>query len=187
MAIFHMVDEKDVITMAAATPIDASMNTTRAAGEPADAGGAESAGAGALDFLLPQATAGVLRRFRPDASMARFAFRLASRPGTVAARYGKLGAELAGIAAGRSAIAPQPRDRRFADPAWSGNPLLKRILQTYLAVGQTAGELLADAELDWRDNTRLKFVLTNLIAASAPSNNLLSARPHGKRTSTRAA
>ena len=168
-----MVDEKDVITMAAATPIDASMNTTRPAGEPADAGGAESAGAGALDFLLPQATAGVLRRFRPDASMARFAFRLASRPGTVAARYGKLGAELAGIAAGRSAIAPQPRDRRFADPAWSGNPLLKRILQTYLAVGQTAGELLADAELDWRDNTRLKFVLTNLIAASAPSNNLL--------------
>ena len=94
-------------------------------------------------------------------------------PGTVAARYGKLAAELASIAAGRSAIAPQPRDRRFADPAWSGNPWLKRTLQTYLAAGQAAEKLLADAELDWRDNTRLKFVLTNLIAASAPSNNLL--------------
>ena len=168
-----MADEKDVITVAAATPIDAAMNTTRTAGEPANTGGAESAGAEALDLLLPHATLGVLRRFRPDASMARCAFRLASRPGAVAARSGKLAAELASIAAGRSAVAPQPRDRRFADPAWSGNPLLKRILQTYLAVGQTAGGLLADAELDWRDDTRLKFVLTNLIAASAPSNNLL--------------
>ncbi|MGO8890768.1 MAG: PHA/PHB synthase family protein [Streptosporangiaceae bacterium] len=168
-----MVDVKDVITVAAATPTDATRNTTRTAGESADTGGAESAGAGALDLLLPQATVGVLRRFRPDASMARYAFRLARRPGTVAARSAKLGAELAGIAAGRSAIAPQPRDRRFSDPAWSGNPWLKRTLQTYLAVGQAAEKLLADAELDWRDNTRLKFVLTNLIAASAPSNNLL--------------
>ena len=147
------------------------MNTTRTAGETANTGGAESADAGALDLLLPHATLGVLRRFRPDASMTRYAFRLASRPGTVAARYAKLSAELAGIAAGRSAVAPQPRDRRFSDPAWSGNPWLKRTLQTYLAAGQAAEKLLADAELDWRDNTRLKFVLTNLIAASAPSNN----------------
>jgi polyhydroxyalkanoate synthase subunit PhaC len=168
-----MADDKDVITVAAETPIDASRNTTRTAGESADTGGAESAGAGALDLLLPHATVGVLRRFRPDASMARYALRLASRPRTVAARYGKLAAELASIAAGRSAIAPQPRDRRFSDPAWSGNPLLKRTLQMYLAAGQAAGELLADAELDWRDDTRLKFVLANLIAASAPSNNLL--------------
>ena len=51
-----------------------------------------------------------------------------------------------------------------------GNPLLKRTVQTYLAVGKTAEDLLADAELDWRDNERLKFVLTNLIAAAAPSN-----------------
>ena len=129
-----MADEKDVITVAAETPIDASMSTTRTAGGSADTGGAESVGAGALDLLLPQATLGVLRRFRPNSSMTRYALRLASRPGTVAARYGKLAAELAGIAAGRSAVAPQPRDRRFSDPAWSGNPLLKRTLQTYLAV-----------------------------------------------------
>ena len=168
-----MADEKDVITVAAETPIDATMNTTRTAGEPANTGDAESADAAPLDLLLPQATEGVLRRFRPDASMTRYALRLASRPGTTFAQYGKLAAELAGIAAGRSAVAPQHRDRRFADPAWSGNPLLKRTLQTYLAVGQAAEKLLADADLDWRDKTRLKFVLTNLIAASAPSNNLL--------------
>ncbi len=165
--------EKDVITVAAETPIDATMNAKRTASGPANNGAAESAGASSLDLLLPHAAVGVLRRFQPNASMARYALELAKRPGTVASQYGKLATELASIAAGRSALAPPPRDRRFADPAWSGNPLLKRILQTYLAVGKTAEELLADAELDWRDNTRLKFVLTNLVAASAPSNNPL--------------
>jgi class II poly(R)-hydroxyalkanoic acid synthase len=176
-----MVNEKDVITVAAETHIDATMNSahaadesaTHVADESATTGGAESTDASSLDLLLPHATVGVLRRFRPDASMARYALRLAARPKTVAARYGKLAAELASIAAGRSETAPPRRDRRFADPAWSGNPVLKRILQTYLAVGQTSEELLADAELDWRDDTRLKFVLTNLLAASAPSNNPL--------------
>ena len=59
-----------------------------------------------LDLVLPDATLGTLRRFRPDASMVRYAARLASRPGTVARRAGKLAADLAGIAAGSSAIAP---------------------------------------------------------------------------------
>jgi polyhydroxyalkanoate synthase subunit PhaC len=146
--------------------------TTRTPGEsaaPAEEPEASDA-VGMLDLVLPDATLGTLRRFRPDASMMRYAARLASRPGTVARRATKLAADLAGIAAGSSAIAPDRRDRRFADPAWNENPLLKRAVQTYLAVGKTAEELLADAELDWRDNTRLKFVLTNLIAATAPSN-----------------
>jgi len=146
--------------------------TTRKPGEsaePAEEPAATDA-VGMLDLVLPDATLGTVRRFRPDASMMRYAARLASRPGTVALRAGKLAADLAGIAAGSSAIAPDRRDRRFADPAWNENPLLKRVVQTYLAVGKTAEELLADAELDWRDNTRLKFMLTNLIAATAPSN-----------------
>ena len=37
----------------------------------------------------------------------------------------------------------------------------------------TAEALLDDAELDWRDDERLRFVLTNLIDAAAPSNNPL--------------
>ncbi|MGP8001694.1 MAG: PHA/PHB synthase family protein [Streptosporangiaceae bacterium] len=123
-----------------------------------------------LDLVLPDATLGTLRRFWPDTSMVRYAARLASRPGTVARQAGQLAAELASIAKGSSAVAPARRDRRFADPAWSENPLLKRTVQIYLALGGTAEELLADAELDWRDNTRLKFVMTNLIAATAPSN-----------------
>jgi poly[(R)-3-hydroxyalkanoate] polymerase subunit PhaC len=146
-------------------------NDMRRPGESAQAEAAETAGM--LDLVLPGGTLGTLRRFRPDASMLRYAARLASRPGAVTKRAGQLAADLTGIVVGSSQLAPARRDRRFADPAWMENPLLRRTVQAYLAIGQTADNLLADADLDWRDNTRLKFVQTNLIAASAPSNNLL--------------
>jgi polyhydroxyalkanoate synthase subunit PhaC len=148
-------------------PVDESApSEAEAAGEFAAA-----EAAGALDLLLSDAALGMLRRFRPDAATLRLAVRLARRPQTVARRARSLAAELGQVAAGKSAITASPRDRRFADPAWQDNPLLKRAVQAYLAAGQAAGALLADAELDWRDNERLSFLLTNLIAAAAPSNN----------------
>jgi polyhydroxyalkanoate synthase len=128
---------------------------------------------GGLDLLLSDAALGMLRRFRPDSSAIRLAARLARRPRVVTGQAVQLGAELARIAAGRSEIAPGRRDRRFADPAWTGNPVLRRTVQAYLAAGQSAEALLAAAELDWRDDTRLRFVLANLIAVAAPSNNPL--------------
>jgi class II poly(R)-hydroxyalkanoic acid synthase len=128
---------------------------------------------GGLDLLLSDAALGVLRRFRPDSSTLRFASAIARRPRLLADQAAQLGTELARIAAGRSVITAAPRDRRFADPAWTSNPVLKRIVQAYLAAGASAEELLDQAELDWRDDTRLRFLLTNLIAAAAPSNNPL--------------
>jgi len=153
--------------VATTTNADAT-TTTLTSGESAEPGATDAAGM--LDFYEPGAL-GMVRRFWPESSMVRYAARMAGRPGTATRRAGLLAAELAGIAKGRSQIAPQRRDRRFSDPAWMTNPLLKRTVQTYLALGRNAEEMLADAELGWRDNTRLKFVLTNLIAASAPSNN----------------
>jgi polyhydroxyalkanoate synthase len=143
--------------------------TARRADESAEFEAAEAAGA--LDLLLSDAALGVLRRFRPDAATLRFALRLARRPRTVARRAGALAAELGQVAAGNSAIAAPPRDRRFTDPAWRDNPLLKRAVQAYLAAARSAEALLADADLDWRDTERLQFLLGNLIAAAAPSNN----------------
>jgi len=154
--------------VAAATSTEKSTNTHT---KDESAGLSDANSAGPLDFLLPDATLGILRRFLPDASLARWAATLASNPAAVARRGAQLSTDLAGIAVGSSAIAPNRRDRRFSDPAWTSNPVLKRWVQTYLALSQTTEGLLADAELDWRDNTRLKFMLTNLIAASAPSNN----------------
>jgi class II poly(R)-hydroxyalkanoic acid synthase len=129
--------------------------------------------AGALDLLLADGALGVLRRFRPDGATLRLAVGLARRPQRVAGQAASLGAELARIARGRSQVAPERRDRRFADPAWTQNPLLKRAMQAYLATAQAAEKVLATAGLDWRDDERLRFVLMNLIAAASPSNNPL--------------
>ena len=133
--------------------------------------------AGGLDLLLTDAALGITRRLRPDSSLLRLAVGLARRPRLVGDQAARLGTELGRIAAGRSAITPEmgtgPRDRRFADPAWTGNPVLGRSVQAYLAAAQAAEALVAGAELGWRDDTRLKFLLANLIAAAAPSNNPL--------------
>ena len=127
--------------------------------------------AGGLDLLLTDAALGVMRRLRPDSSLLRLAGALARRPRLAGREATRLGSELGRIAAGRSAITAAPRDRRFSDPAWTGNPLLRRSVQAYLAAAASAEALVAGAELGWRDDTRLRFLLANLIAAAAPSNN----------------
>jgi len=123
-----------------------------------------------LDALLIDAALGPLRRLTPNLSVARLAARLAGDPATTGRRLGSLAGELARVGLGTSQLAPSSRDRRFADPAWSGNPLLRRILQGYLAAGHTVESLVADACLDWRDDQRVRFLAGNLMAALAPSN-----------------
>jgi polyhydroxyalkanoate synthase len=111
-----------------------------------------------------------VRRLAPNSSTAIFIARLAGRPRTTARRLGSLTAELARVVAGTSTVAPSKRDRRFADPAWTANPLLRRAVQGYLAAGRTAEELVGDAELDWRDDLRTRFLLENVVEALSPSN-----------------
>ena len=146
----------------------ASRSWSAAAGQPWSEAAAE---AGALDLLLADAALGMARRFRPDGAVLRFALGLARHPRAVGRQAAALGAELRDVAVGRSQIAPSRRDRRFSDPAWSENPALKRAVQAYLAAGRTAESLLDTADLDWRDSERVRFMLTNLVAAAAPSNN----------------
>jgi polyhydroxyalkanoate synthase len=126
--------------------------------------------AAALDLLLAAAALGP-RRLLPGAAGVRFATGLARHPRELARRAGWLAAELGRVGLGRSTLAPPSRDRRFSDPAWTSNPLLRRLLQAYLAAGQTAERLLADADLAWRDAERMRFVVDNLVQALAPSNN----------------
>ena len=134
-------------------------------------GSAETADQAApLDALLADAALGTFRRFAPDASAAKFAAALARRPYTTGRRLNSLAAELVRIGAGTSALAPDRRDRRFADPAWTGNALLRRIVQSYLAAGQTADQLIHDAGLGPRDEKRVRFGAGNLIEAVSPSN-----------------
>jgi polyhydroxyalkanoate synthase len=111
-----------------------------------------------LDLLLISATRPFGRRMMPDATWARLGVSLANQPGAVA---------------GRSQRAPDRADKRFTDPAWQHNPLLHRIMQAYLAAAETADGLRADANLDWRDNDKMQFVIDNLVEGLAPSNSPL--------------
>ena len=133
-----------------------------------------------LDLLPADGARGVLRRFAPTGPGLRWGVALAHRPKTLVQRLRDLSGELGEIAVGRSAGAPDERDRRFRDDAWRTNPMLRRILQAYLAAGGTVRALLADAHLDWRDRARLEFALDNLVAALAPSNNPLINPTAGK-------
>jgi polyhydroxyalkanoate synthase len=127
--------------------------------------------AAALDLLLAVAALGPLRRLVPGRAGIELAARLARRPVDVGRRMGAFAAQLGRVGLGTSTLAPSSRDRRFADPAWTSNPLLRRLVQAYLAAGQTAERLLADAELEWREAERMTFVVDNLVQALAPSNN----------------
>ena len=126
-----------------------------------------------LDLLLTRPVFGLADRIAPNLSWHRFARNLARQPRTVASRAATLGRELAAIAAGRSDLAPAKGDGRFTDPAWAGNPVLKRTMQAYLAANNTVGQLLSDAKLDWRDTERMQFVLDFVTEGLAPSNNPL--------------
>src|SRR6266851_9193384 len=134
---------------------------------------AADAAAAPLDLLLTDAAIGVLRRVNPGGSGLRLAAALAGRPRLVAGRGRRLVGELARIAVGTSQVQPSRRDRRFADPGWAGNPLLRRAVQVYLAGAGAVEGLVAEAGLDWADSERVGFVVTNLIDALAPSNNPL--------------
>jgi polyhydroxyalkanoate synthase len=145
-------------------PADTRPAATAAATQAADA-------AAALDLLLAAAALGPLRRFVPGRAGIRFAAGLARRPHELARQASWLAAELARVGLGSSTLAPAARDRRFTDPAWTSNPLLRRLVQAYLAAGQVAGALLGEADLEWRDAQRMTFVVDNLVQALAPSNN----------------
>ena len=126
-----------------------------------------------LDLMLTDAALGVGRRLALNSSWLALGLSLAARPQAVTRRGADLARQLTEITIGQSKIAPAKRDRRFADPAWQDNPVLRRTVQAYLAAETTAGELVSDAGLGWRDNERVRFALENIFDALAPSNNPL--------------
>ena len=127
-----------------------------------------------LDLLLTQAALGPGLRLLPLGSALAFGKALASRPRRVASRVGGLGAETLRITVGSSTVAPSKRDKRFTDPAWTENPLLRRLVQLYLASAATAEGLAQDVPMEWRDKERVRFAVANLVEGLSPSNNPLT-------------
>jgi polyhydroxyalkanoate synthase len=147
-----------------------SAKTDGADGEGPDRRARGREAAAGLDAMLTEAARGPVRSLFPGTSGVKFAAKLAIRPDVTVRRSVELGAELTRIALGRSSLEPPKRDRRFKDPAWSGNPGLKRMVQTYLAVGRTTDKLICDADLDWRSERRVRFAAENVLDALSPSN-----------------
>jgi hypothetical protein len=125
-----------------------------------------------LDSLLSSVGRVVNTRLLPGREAFSLLGALARRPCTAGDRLVRLAVEYAGILAGTSDTAPSARDRRFADPGWTENPFLRRVLQCYLATGGTVLQLVDDAELDDQTHKRLRLLVGNLVDALSPSNNV---------------
>jgi polyhydroxyalkanoate synthase len=128
----------------------------------------EAIGSG-LDVMLADAVAGTPRFFAPGPAI-NVAASLAHRPRGLARRAAGLTTELARAATGRSQLTPAGGNRRFTDPAWQQNWLLRDVLQAYLAVGNTVDGLIDDAAVDWRTERQARLVAGNVMDALAPTN-----------------
>ncbi|VVM65356.1 Poly(3-hydroxyalkanoate) polymerase subunit PhaC [Pseudomonas fluorescens] len=81
------------------------------------------------------------------------------------------GRELTTVLFGKSKLQPTSDDRRFADPAWSQNPLYKRYLQTYLAWRKELHDWIDNSNLPPNDASRGHFVINLMTEAMAPTNS----------------
>ena len=101
-----------------------------------------------------------------------------SNPAAAAQQYLSLLAELGRIATGGSELAPDAKDRRFADPAWQESAAYRALAQGYLAWGSALNRFLDDAKLDKRDSERARSASRLSILAS--STKRLSAPPQAR-------
>jgi poly[(R)-3-hydroxyalkanoate] polymerase subunit PhaC len=85
----------------------------------------------------------------------------------------RLTRQTASIVRGTSAIAPERQDWRFRDPTWRDNPAYRRLMQLYLAWAREVEEVVEEADLQWRDAERARFLATVVTSALAPTNSLL--------------
>jgi polyhydroxyalkanoate synthase len=116
-------------------------------------------------------------------AMAAVAGRAATKPAHVAAALGKFWLNLARTGPAAAALwlglpadppVPVTADRRFADPAWSGNPYFFALRQCYLATGQLTTDLLAAGRGDRSTDAKAELAAGFLADALAPTNFLLT-------------
>jgi polyhydroxyalkanoate synthase len=96
--------------------------------------------------------------------------RLVREPAVGAEPMARLAVELGRIATGRSTLRPPREDRRYADPAWQSNPILRGLAQTHTAITQAADDLIEKAVDDEGARYRLSLAVKNYFEAVAPPN-----------------
>jgi polyhydroxyalkanoate synthase len=86
----------------------------------------------------------------------------------------RTGRELARIGLGSSPVGPARADKRFADPAWDENLLLRRLMQAYLYLGSEVDGFVEGLGIEGQNAERVRFLLGLLREAMAPTNSLLT-------------
>ena len=77
------------------------------------------------------------------------------------------------IMTGKSELAPDPKDKRFKDPAWQYNPFFRAGAQYYLAVQKGMRGWLEELELDELERNRASFIANIILDGLAPTNTLV--------------
>src|ERR1043166_6399704 len=94
-------------------------------------------------------------------------------PGLAAKQYLSFLGEVGRIAIGGSALAPDPKDERCADPAWKESFACRALAQLYLVWGGALGRFVDEAKMDKRDAERARFIISLLVDAMAPTNSFV--------------
>ena len=94
---------------------------------------------------------------------------------TAGAEAWSKGLEAWGQMLGATAEAGQRKDRRFASPEWSENPVFETIKQSYLAISdQLLGTVEQIDGIDDETRQKLRFATKSFVDAMAPSNFALT-------------
>jgi len=107
---------------------------------------------GAVALLLRETASDPSRFIRHSASMAQ---------------------DMVKIMTGKSDLAPDPKDKRFMDPAWQYNPFFRAGAQYYLAVQKGMKGWLEELELDELERNRANFIANIILDSLAPTNSLI--------------
>ncbi len=93
-------------------------------------------------------------------------------PAAVAKEMPWLAEELTKIALGKSDIAFDKRDKRFADDAWQNVPYFKLLGQSYRLFEMWMDRMYQQADGTWQNKARARFAADVITAAVAPTNYL---------------
>src|SRR5689334_7832190 len=113
-----------------------------------------------------------LTRRQVAAATRRLLRRMAVEPGVVLADGMEATGELLKVMIGRSRVGPAAGDKRFTHPAWSANPMYRRLVQAYLVQTRAMLGVVDDVELDAKSRERARFAVSLFTEAVAPTNTL---------------
>src|SRR5262249_22017349 len=94
-------------------------------------------------------------------------------PGSAAQQYIYFLGDLGRIVTGGSELAPDAKDKRFADLAWKESAAYRVLAQCYLAWSGALNRFVDEAKMDRRDAERVRFFVSLVLDAMSPTNSLV--------------